>query len=72
MSDRYWDSGCFMAFFNKKAGRHEQCQSALYASERGELRVITPALTMTEVIKIKGKPIPPDAEDKIRAFFEHD
>lgn len=61
-----------MAFFNKKAGRHEQCQSALYASERGELRVITPALTMTEVIKIKGKPIPPDAEDKIRAFFEHD
>jgi predicted nucleic acid-binding protein len=61
-----------MAVFNKEPARHEHCQSVLYAAERGDLRIITSALTLTEVIKIKGKPIPPDAEDKIRAFFEHE
>lgn len=72
MSDRYWDSGCFMAVFNKEIGRHEECQSVLYAAERGEFRIITSALTLTEVIKIKGKHISADAEDRVCAFFEHE
>ena len=71
MSDRYWDSGCFMAIFNKEVERVDKCESVLLAAERGELRIITSALTLTEVIKIKGKPIKADAEDRIRAFFEH-
>lgn len=73
MSDRYWDSGCFMAVFNKEAGRVENCQSVMYAAERGEIRIVTSALTLTEVIKIKGKEsLPADAEDRIKAFFEHE
>ena len=72
MGDRYWDSGCFMAVFNKEAERLENCQSVLFAAQRGELRIITSALTLTEVIKIKGKPILADAEDRICAFFEHE
>jgi predicted nucleic acid-binding protein len=61
-----------MAIFNNEAGRVENCQSILYAAERGELRVVTSALTLTEVIKIKGKPLSASAEDRIRAFFEHE
>jgi predicted nucleic acid-binding protein len=72
MSDRYWDSGCFLALFNNEAGRVDNCKSVLMAAERGELRIITSALTLTEVIKIKGKPIGVDQEDHIRAFFEHE
>ena len=72
MSDRYWDSGCFMAIFNKEVGRVENCQSVLYAAERGEIRIVTSALTLTEVIKIKNKGMKSDSEDRIRAFFEHD
>jgi len=72
MSDRYWDSGCFLALFNNEAGRVDNCKSVLLAAERGELRIITSALTLTEVIKIKGKAIAAAQEDHIRAFFEHD
>lgn len=72
MSDRYWDSGCFLALFNNETGRVDSCKSVLLAAERGELRIITSALTLTEVIKIKGKPIAVDQEDHIRAFFEHE
>lgn len=72
MSDRYWDSGCFLALFNNEAGRVDNCKSVLLAAERGELRIVTSALTLTEVIKIKGKPITVDQEDHIRAFFEHE
>lgn len=61
-----------MAVFNKEAGRLDKCQSVLFAAERGELRIVTSALTLTEVIKIKGKPITADKEDRIRAFFEHE
>jgi predicted nucleic acid-binding protein len=73
MSDRYWDSGCFLALFNNEIGRIDNCKSVLMAAERGDLRVITSALTLTEVIKIKGsKSLPPEQEDTIRAFFEHE
>ena len=61
-----------MAVFNKEAARLEACQSVLFAAERGELRIVTSALTLTEVIKIKGKPTPVVDEDRIRAFFEHE
>ena len=62
-----------MAVFNKEAGRVENCQSVMYAAERGELRIVTSALTLTEVIKIKGKEaLPANDEDRIKAFFEHE
>ena len=44
----------------------------LLAAERGDLRIVTSALTLTEVIKIKGKQIKVEDEDRIRAFFEHE
>lgn len=72
MSDRYWDSNCFIAIFENEIGRVDNCKSVLLAAKRGELRIITSALTLTEVIKIKGKPIKAEAEDRIRAFFEHE
>ena len=62
-----------MAVFNKEVGRVDNCQSILLAAERGEIRIVTSALTLTEVIKIKGKAtLAADSEDTIRAFFEHE
>lgn len=62
-----------MAVFNNEAGRVENCKSVMLAAERGELRIVTSALTLTEVIKIKGKEsLKPNVEDTIRAFFEHE
>lgn len=58
-----------MAVFNNETGRVENCRSVMYAAERSELRIITSALTLTEVIKIKGKEgMLASAEDRIKAF----
>jgi predicted nucleic acid-binding protein len=45
----------------------------LRAAEDGELELVTSALTLTEVIKLKGKPeLKQDCEKKIAEFFQND
>ena len=70
---RYWDSSTFLAWLLPETDREEDCRSVLRAAEDGELQLVTSALTLTEVIKLKGSPeLKRNYEKKIADFFQND
>ena len=70
---RYWDSSVFIAWLLPEENRKAQCQQVLREAKRGEIVIVTSAITLTEVIKLKGHPpIGEEQEDKIRKFFLHE
>lgn len=70
MQRRYWDSSVFLAWLLPEPPRKKQCAEVLRAAERGEVQIVTSAITLTEVIKLKGRPpLKAAQEDKIRRFF---
>lgn len=70
---RYWDSDAFLGWLLNEQDKAPKCEGVLKAAEAGQLQIVTSALTLTEVIRLKGKPrLPRTEEDRIRAFFEHD
>ncbi|MCL2503359.1 MAG: PIN domain-containing protein [Coriobacteriia bacterium] len=48
---RYWDSSCFIAWFNEEAERVEACEGVVQEARAGDIRILTSAITLTEVIK---------------------
>jgi predicted nucleic acid-binding protein len=67
----YWDSFAFLSVFNKEPG-HEKYREVIRLAERGEALIITSAIALVEVVKIKGKAaMGPKDEQAIRDFFEH-
>lgn len=70
---RYWDSDAFLGWLKAEPDKVDECRGAIRAAEKGELRLVTSSLTLTEVIKLKGKaPLLRDADALIREFFKHD
>jgi predicted nucleic acid-binding protein len=70
---RYWDSNAFLGWLNDEKDKAGKCEGVLVAAEDGLLQIVTSALTLTEVIKMKGHPkIHRDKEVSIREFFEND
>ncbi len=70
---RYWDSGCFIAWFNKEAGRYDKCKATLDKAEAGEVLLVVSAITLIEVIKLKNHNIiPKDKEEIIKAYFQNE
>ena len=50
----------------------EECKGTIEKAEKGELLIITSAITFIEVIKMKGKEyLKREAEKDIRAFFDN-
>lgn len=69
----YCDADVFIGWFNREQDRVEACRGLVDASEKGDVQIITSALTLTEVIKIKGKqPLPQSKEETIKGFFEQE
>ncbi|MCY3665898.1 MAG: PIN domain-containing protein [Gemmatimonadetes bacterium] len=69
----YCDANIFIGWFNNEEDKVEACRGLVDASEQGEVRIITSALTLTEVIKIKGQqPLPQSKEETIKDFFEQE
>jgi len=67
---RYWDSCAFLAIFNDEEER-EDCEGVIAACRDGKTRIVTSALTLAEVVKIKGGTALPTAKSaEITAFFE--
>jgi predicted nucleic acid-binding protein len=49
----------------------DRTRSVINAAESGDLRIVTSALALIEVIKLKSRePLPPEKEPTIRAFFK--
>ncbi len=49
---RYWDSDCFLGWFNEEWDKIDQCKGVLTKAQNGELIIVTSALTLTEVLKV--------------------
>ena len=69
---RYWDSDCFIAWFNKEVGKYDKCSATLDKAEQGEILLVVSAITLIEVIKMKNhNMIPKEKEDIIKAYFQN-
>lgn len=68
---RYWDSDVFLGLFNEEKDKVEKCRGVIKLAEKEEITIVTSALTLTEVVWIKGLPrLSEESEDTIRRFFE--
>lgn len=71
MEQRYCDANIFLGWFNREPDKVEACRGLVQASEKKEVQIVTSAITLTEVIKIKGQPpLEQEKEEIIRGFFE--
>lgn len=66
----YWDSDAFLGWFQVEPGKAEMCAGTLRRAELGEVVIITSALTIAEVLWMRGAPmIPQQKADLVRKFF---
>ena len=51
---RYWDSDCFLAWLQSEEGKADACREVLEAADEGKILLITSALTLAEVLYLRG------------------
>ncbi len=69
---RYWDSDCFLGWLQAEDDKVEPCRHVLNVAARGELEIITSALTIAEVLHLRGhQPILADKRQHVIDFFKH-
>lgn len=72
---RYWDSSTFLAYFQEEASRVSACEATLEEAESGKILIVTCALTLAEVLAIRGKerlPPAPEMKQKVIDFFKNE
>lgn len=70
---RYWDSSAFIAWLLDEAGRVEECRAVIAAAKEGRVVIVTSALTLAEVVKLRHRPpLPREKDRQIRDFFKHE
>lgn len=73
MRYRYWDSCVFLGWLKNEPDKFEECRDGIRAAEKGDIKIVTSALTLTEVLRLKGKdPIPREDAAKVRGFFANE
>ncbi len=73
MDTRYWDASAFIAILNQEEDRVQQCAAVLNEADRGRIVIATSAVTLTEVVKMRGeRPLGRDRAEDIRRFFMHE
>lgn len=66
----YWDSDAFLGWLQAEPGKVELCAGTLRRAELGEAIIFTSALTIAEVLWMRGAPaIPQEKADIVRRFF---
>jgi len=50
----YWDSDCFLGHFQAEVGKAEKCDGVIQRAERGDVLIVTSALTLAEVLWMRG------------------
>jgi predicted nucleic acid-binding protein len=67
----YWDSNAFLGYLKDEADKADACGRVLQAAENGRLVIVTSALTLAEVIHLKGSAkLPSEQRSKVDAFFK--
>ncbi len=72
---RCWDSSTFLAYFQAEAERIACCEAALEEAEAGKVLIVTCALTLAEVLAIRGQerlPPTPEMKRKVVNFFKNE
>lgn len=71
---RYWDSACCFGYLQNQADRAEACERVLRDAERGNCEIVISALTIAEVLHLKGdkRAFPASSRERIRGFFRRD
>ena len=72
---RYWDANAFLAYFQEEEGRVDSCEAVLEMAEQGRVLIITSALTLAEVLALRGKkrlPPNPQMKKKVIGFFKNE
>lgn len=74
MIDRYWDTVCFLGVLNEEQDKLSACRAVISAAERGNVRIVTSALTIAEVLWPKGRPLvlPREKAEVVQRFFQHE
>ena len=71
MQVRYWDANMFLGWLKAETEKVDACRGVVQKAEAGEVKILTSAFTLTEVIWLKGHPrLPKEREQMIREFFE--
>lgn len=66
----YWDSNAFLAWLQNETGREAACKDTLDAARRGDFLIVTSALTLAEVLWLRGAPrLAEDKADILNGFF---
>ena len=66
----YWDSDAFLGWLQAEQGKTELCAGTLKRADLGEVLIFTSALTIAEVLWMRGAPtIPQDKADIVRKLF---
>ena len=66
----YWDSDCFLAHFQSEKGKVEKCDGVLQRAGRGEVLIVTSALTLAEVLWMRDAPrLPREKAELVQKFF---
>jgi predicted nucleic acid-binding protein len=69
---RYWDSNCFLGWLKGEEDKKTACQGVIEEALKGEIFIVTSALTLAEVVRLKqkdGRPIPKKDAKKVDDFF---
>jgi predicted nucleic acid-binding protein len=70
---RYWDSDCFLGWLQAEPDKEEECGQVLQAAEEGKVLIVTSALTIAEVLNLRGHPkLPTASREQTKAFFRND
>jgi predicted nucleic acid-binding protein len=66
----YWDTDAFLGWLQAEKGKVELCQGTIERGEGGEVVVITSALTIAEVLWLRGAPrVPKEKAEVLGRFF---
>lgn len=72
MDYRYWDTATFLGWLSEEPDKVPECKPVLDAAAAGNVIIVTSALTIPEVLWLKGHPkIPGLQAQKVEAFFKH-
>jgi predicted nucleic acid-binding protein len=69
---RYWDACAFLGWLREEQDKVEGCGKVIRAAEAGKLQIVTSALTLAEVLWVKGKnPVPESDRELVRDLFRN-
>lgn len=66
----YWDSDCFLGWLQSEDDKQAACRQVIAEAEVGNIKIITSALTIAEVLMLRGHDrLPAERATMVNDFF---